>query len=260
MSNTLIALLLFAAGLVIGPWLGVIVDRAVDRERPAAEHRCQTCRASLGSTALVPVRHWFLRCPVDPTHRRSRYLLVDLAAAVSFATAGVRFGWSWELAPYLGLFAALVVMSVIDLETHLLLNILTYPALFAGIFVILLLSGPTGTEERIWPALIGGAVYGGVLGAAFLAYPPGLGLGDVKLAPTLGLFLGWLSVDILVAVRLVFYAMIIAFLLGGLTGVAINMAKRRGMKAEIPMGPFLALGAALIIAISSPSVTSLLAP
>ncbi|MDA3038580.1 MAG: hypothetical protein O3C27_03450 [Actinomycetota bacterium] len=62
------------------------------------------------------------------------------------------------------------------------------------------------------------------------------------------------------AVRLVFYAMIVAFLLGGLTGVAINMAKRRGLKAEIPMGPFLALGAALIIAISSPGVTSLLAP
>ncbi|MDA3038581.1 MAG: A24 family peptidase [Actinomycetota bacterium] len=190
MSNVLIALLLFVFGLVIGPLLGVVVDRAVDRERLVAEHRCPSCRASLGAAALIPLRHWFLRCPDDETHRQHRYWLVDFTAAAAFATAGLRFGWSWELAPYLGLFAALVVMSVIDLETHLLLNILTYPALFAGIFVILLLSGPTGTEARIWPAIVGGAVYGGVLGAAFLVYPPGLGLGDVKLAPTLGLFLG----------------------------------------------------------------------
>lgn len=260
MSNALLALVLFGAGLIIGPWLGVIVDRAVERERLAPVHRCQDCRTVVSGGALVPVWNWFLRCSSGPDHRRSRYVLVDLASAVVFAIAGLRFGLTWPLGPYLLFFAALVVMSVIDFETHLLLNVLTYPTLFAGVFLVLLLSGPTGAEDRVWPALIGAAVYGGVLGVAFLVYPPGLGLGDVKLAPTLGLFIGWLSVDVLVAVRLVFYAMIVAFLLGGLGGVAVNLVRRRGMRAEIPMGPFLALGAGLMIAVSSPSISGLLAP
>ncbi len=253
-----VAIVLGLLGLILGPWLGILVDRAVDRERLVADHRCPECGSSLGRSSLVPIRHWFLRCGVDPAHRRTRYVFVDVATVAAFALAGVRFGWNWQLGPYLALFAALVVMSVIDFETHLLLNVLTYPSLFVGIFLVLALSGPTGTEDRIWPALIGAAVYGGVLGVAFLAYPPGLGLGDVKLAPTLGLFVGWLSADELVAVRLVLYAMIVAFLLGGLTGVGINIATKRSMRAEIPMGPFLALGAAVIIAVSSPSATDLL--
>ncbi|MFT7597268.1 MAG: leader peptidase (prepilin peptidase)/N-methyltransferase [Acidimicrobiales bacterium] len=243
----MLALFLFLCGLVVGPLLGVIVDRAVDREKLAAEHRCQVCRCSLGNASLLPVFSWFRRCPTDTSHSWWRYPLTDLATAAAFAAAGVRFGMSIDLVPYLLFFAALVTMSVIDIETHLLLNILTYPTLLAGLVLVLVLSGSDGAQDRIWPALIGALLFGGILGAAFLAYPPGMGLGDVKLAPSLGLFLGWMSTEQMIAVRLVFYAILLSFLVAGVSGVILN-AIRGDRRAEIPMGPFLAAATIVIVA------------
>ncbi len=150
----------------------------------------------------------------------------------------------------------LVVMSVIDLETHLLLDNLTKPTLIAGILLVLFLSGLYGAEDRIWPALIGSALFGGILLLAYRVYPPGLGFGDVKLAPSLGLFVGWLSSEILVSVRLVFFTMIVAFAIGGFGGLAVNLIRRR--RAEFPLGPALAVGTVAVIALSSPSVSDLL--
>jgi leader peptidase (prepilin peptidase)/N-methyltransferase len=249
--------LLFVLGLGVGPFIGIVIDRAVERERPEPSHRCQVCHQDLGRGALIPVRSWFLRCSQDPLHARWRYPVTDLLTACLFAAAGARFGWSWELGPYLFLFAALLAMSVIDLETHLLVDILTLRTLAVGIVLVLVLSGSNGAEDRIWPALIGAVLYGGFLGAAFLVYPPGLGFGDVKLAPTLGLFLGWLTNDPLIAVRLVLYAMVLAFLGGGLVGVLWNLS-RGDRKAEIPMGPALALAAVVMVTVSSPDISGLL--
>ena len=77
----------------------------------------------------------------------------------------------------------------------------------------------------------------------------GMGRGDVKLALLLGLFVGWLQPDALVAVRLVFYAIILALLGGGIVGLAYNLIRRRG-RTEIPFGPALASAALVIILVS----------
>lgn len=247
---------LFVLGLLIGPLLGVVVDRAVERERLVPQHRCQECGADLGSASLLPIASWFVACRQDRAHHRWRYVAVDVLTALSFAVAGYRFGLSFELGPYLLLFAALVVMSVIDYETHLLLNVLTYPTLMVGLVAVLVLSGSNDQTDRIWPALVGAGLFFGLLGAAFVAYPPGLGLGDVKLAPTLGLFLGWMTTDTSIAVRLVFYALILGLFAGGLVGVARNIVKK-DRQAEVPMGPFFA-GAAIVLITVAPLSSALL--
>ena len=151
-------------GLALGPMIGIVVDRAVERERPALTHRCPTCRSDLGRSSMAPVWSWFARCPLDAAHPVWRYPLTDVATAVLFAAGAARFGWNWELGPYLFLFGALVAMSVIDLETHLLLDLLTLRTLAVGIVLVLVLSGSNGAEDHIWPALIGAGVYGGFLG------------------------------------------------------------------------------------------------
>lgn len=253
----MLPLLLAIAGLLIGPLLGIIVDRAVERERPEPHHRCRTCGESLGSTSLVPVLSWFARCPTDSTHRNLRYPAVDILTAAGFAVAGLRFGWTWQLGPYLLLFAALVVMSVIDYETHLLLDILTWPSLGVGLFLVLVLSGVNGYEEGIWPALIGAMVYGVIMFLAYRAYPPGLGMGDAKLAPTLGLFLGWLSTSPMGAIRLVFYALIVAMLGAGLLGLLLRVIKVNDGDAELPLGPALALSAVVMIVMSESILSDL---
>ncbi len=245
----LIALLAFC-GLVIGPLLGIVVDRAVERERPEAQHRCQQCSAGLGPQSLIPIRHWFLACASDASHRNWRYVLVDVGTAAAFGLAAWRFGSTWMLTPYLVLFAVLVVLSVIDIETHLLLNVLTYPAFAVGLFAVLTLSGPQGHEDAIWPAVIGALVFGGAILLAFLAYPPGMGLGDAKLAPTLGLALGWLTTDPFAAARLSFYALIIGLLGSSIVGLSLRGLKVLGPKAEIPMGPGLVVGTMAMVALS----------
>ncbi len=253
----MLAILLALVGLLIGPLLGIVVDRAVERERPELNHRCRTCGTSLGSTSLIPVLSWFARCPTDRSHRNLRYPAVDILTAASFAVAGLRFGWTWQLGPYLLLFAVLVVMSVIDYETHLLLDILTWPSLGVGLFLVLVLSGVMGYEEGIWPALVGAIVYGVIMFLAYRAYPPGLGMGDAKLAPTLGLFLGWLSTTPMGAIRLVFYALIVAMLGAGLLGLALRMVRVNDKDAELPLGPALAMSAVLMIVVSDSILTGL---
>ncbi len=259
-----IALGLF--GLVVGPLLGIAVDRLVEREAFVATHRCQTCGSDLGGVrALLPFASWRRRCPRDSSHRRWRYPLVDVAAAASFALAGWRFGFTWQLAPYVAFFAALVVMLVIDIEHHLLLNILTYPTLLVGAFAVLVLSGANDYSDGLNPALIAAAAVGGFFLVMHLAYPPGLGLGDVKLVPSLGLFLGWLTVDTVDALRLVVWTMIGAMLGAGLVGLGIRQwAKHQPAErfadqpedwipGEVSLGPFLALATIVAIGLTQPA-------
>lgn len=242
---------LFALGLLVGPLLGVVADRAVERERLEPDHRCQACGSSLGGVAaLVPITNWRLRCPEDGSHPRWRYPLIDVAAAVCFAAAGWRFGWSWQLGPYLLFFAALVVMAVIDVETHLLLNVLTWPALFVGLFLVLLLSGPNGHEEGIWAAIAGAVFFGGFLFVMHRIYPPGLGLGDVKMALSLGLFLGWMGSSPLEAVVLSVWTLMIASF--ALAAFGLGRRVLQGVNAEVPMGP--ALAAATVVVVMVPGV------
>ncbi len=237
---------LLVLGLVIGPLLGIVVDRSVERLRPRPEHRCTSCRTGLGPSSLIPVRNWRDRCPRCHHHKGVRYPLVDGATALVFAGLGLRFGSGWMLVPYLLLGVVLVVLSAIDTETHLLPNIIVWPSFFAGLFLILVISGQRDYADGIQSSLLGAAVFAGFIGAAHLIYEPGMGRGDVKLSLTLGLFLGWLQPDPIDTTRLVLITIIVALTGGGLVGLAYNLIRSKG-RAEIPFGP--ALAAATLAAV-----------
>ncbi len=266
----LLALGLAALGLIVGPLLGIVIDRAVERETLAPVLRCPECATDLGPP--IPLQRWFGACPTDPAHARWRYPATDLLTAATFFLAGWRFETSFQLIPYLVAFAALVVLIIIDFETHLLPNIITYPLMAAIAFAVLVMSGPNNFQDGLWPALIGGAVFGGFLLVAFIAYPPGLGLGDVKLAPSLGMLLGWLTAVSLDAIRLPLYAMLIGMVSGALYGLTARTLFRRRSEedqqailekqrsdwipGEVAMGPFLILGTLVMIAVTTPAVLS----
>jgi len=76
---------MFVLGLILGPWLGIAVDRVVDRVSFKAEHRCIHCQQSQTAASLVPVLSWFKKCPGCSQHPGLRYPLVDLATAFTFA-------------------------------------------------------------------------------------------------------------------------------------------------------------------------------
>jgi leader peptidase (prepilin peptidase)/N-methyltransferase len=161
--------------------------------------------------------------PISP-----RYPLVELLTALCFAAVVAVRGVDDELALELPLVAALIALAAIDLDHRVLPNRIVYPLAAWGLVATLVVE-PDELVERV--AAGGGAFL--FLLAALLAYPRGMGMGDVKLAGALGLFLGLSVIPALLA----------AFLSGSLVGAAI--IAREGIDARkkaVPFGVFLALG------------------
>lgn len=138
-----------------------------------------------------------------------------------------RFGWSWELPIYLALFSVLLALSVIDLELYLLPNRLTYPSIVVSALAIPILSVPLREDPvtAIRSAYLGGLGYAGFLVVILLFYElvvrkEGMGMGDVKLAVLLGMWVGWIHLI------LVTYALIFSCVIGVVVGVIVLIARR----------------------------------
>ncbi|MHB8234825.1 MAG: prepilin peptidase, partial [Solirubrobacteraceae bacterium] len=141
----------------------------------------------------------------------------------------------------IGLILLVVPAALIDLEHRIIPNALTALGAVVAVCVGLALD-PSGEPQR----LIAGAAAGGLLLLAALAYQGGMGMGDVKLAAVMGLFLG----------RAVAPAMLVALLAGALAGAVIIAQKgaQQGRKTAVPFGPFLALGALVAVFAGEPLV------
>jgi leader peptidase (prepilin peptidase) / N-methyltransferase len=157
--------------------------------------------------------------------------------AVTLRLAGQGLGWA--VPAYLAFAFVCLVLAVIDAATRLLPNRITYPAfpVVAG----LLLVASLGLGELGWlgRGLLAAASVGGLFLLLALLSPHGMGVGDGKLAPTLGLALGWLSWGT-VAV-----GMVAGFLLGGLAGLGGMLALGLSRTSRLPFGPWLVVGALL---------------
>jgi leader peptidase (prepilin peptidase)/N-methyltransferase len=227
--------LLFAAlaGAMLGSFVTVVAHR-VPRGASVVGPRsvCPNCGRQIAAYDNVPVLSWLAlrgrsRCCQQPI--AGRYPLTEAGLAALFVAVVVRFrGDPGELALGLVFVSMLFAITLTDLERRIIPNrILIVAAVLA--LAIAAVFDPSSLPERL--AAAAGA--GGALFLAALAYPGGMGLGDVKLAATMGLFLGvW-----------VIPALLIALLAGSLVGLA--MILREGASARkkaIPFGPFLALG------------------
>lgn len=192
----------------------------------------------LGSLLLAVARRMLQGMPATATWSRPNggarlsmaLPVVELTtAALVVATVAVHHDDLPRLVLGILLVASLVPLTLVDLAVRLLPNRLTAPA--AGVAVAAgTLLDPGGEPER----LLAGGVVGGCFLAAALAYPAGMGMGDVKLAAVLGLFLG----------QQVAVAVFVALVAGVAVGVLIMARKgaREGRKTALAFGPFLALG------------------
>ncbi len=123
----------------------------------------------------------------------ARYPLVELACAALFAGTAARFGYDWALPAFLVLFAGLLALSVIDVEPLLLPKKIVWPLSVLVTALFVMAAAATGQ----WHDLLVGAICAAAWFLVFfllnLASPRILGFGDVRLAPVLGLALGWLG-------------------------------------------------------------------
>jgi leader peptidase (prepilin peptidase)/N-methyltransferase len=246
MSSQLAALLAGLLGLVFGSFANVVIYRVARREsvvRPAS--RCPACGAPVGWRDNLPVVGWLLlggRCRTCRAAISWSYPVVELAMGLLWAVITLRLagaGLGWAVPAYLALAFVCVVLAVIDARTRLLPNRITYPAFPVILGLLLVASVGLGDLGRLTRGLLAAVAVGGFFLALALISPRGMGLGDVKLAPTLGLALGWLSWGA------VAFGIFAGFLLGGLAGLAAIGLLGLNRKSLLPFGPWLVAGALL---------------
>lgn len=239
-----IVLFAFVLGLVAGSFVTAVAHR-VPRGMPllAARSECPACGARIAAYDNVPVVSWLVlrgraRCcgePISP-----RYPLTELGLGLLFAVTAVvhRHDSVAEVAIDFVFLTMLAAVTLTDLERRIIPN----KILLAGAVLCVLIAAPTdpgGLPERA----IAAVAAGGLLFLVALAYPQGMGLGDVKLTATMGLFLG----------RAVGPALLFALLAGSVVGIALIL--RHGAEARkmaIPFGPFLALGGVVAMLAGDP--------
>jgi leader peptidase (prepilin peptidase)/N-methyltransferase len=244
MSPVTAALLAGLAGLLAGSFANVVIHRVPRQEslvRPAS--RCPACAAPIAWRDNVPLLGWLLlrgRCRSCRAPIGIRYPLVELGMGVLWFLITLRLvgtGLGWAVPAYLALAFVCLVLAVIDATTRLLPNRITYPAFPVLLGLLLLASVGLGDLGRLARGLLAAVAVGGFFLLLALISPRGMGLGDVKLAPTLGLALGWLSWGALAV------GVFAGFLLGGLAGLAAIGALGLTRKSLLPFGPWLVAGA-----------------
>jgi leader peptidase (prepilin peptidase)/N-methyltransferase len=221
-------------GAIFGSFLNVVAYRLPRHEsllRPAS--RCPSCGAPVKPYDNVPILSWLLlrgRCRSCGASISPRYPLVEALTGALCVGAVVAHRSAAGIALSVVLILLVVPVALIDLEHRIIPNRITAAGAVLALVIGLALD-PAGEPER----LIAGASAGGFFLLAALAYPRGMGMGDVKLAAVMGLFLG----------RAVGPAILIALLTGVLAGAAV--VAREGRKTAVPFGPFLALGAVVAV-------------
>jgi leader peptidase (prepilin peptidase)/N-methyltransferase len=232
-------------GLAIGSFLNVVIYR-VPRGQSVVSPRsaCPHCGTQIAERDNIPILSWLLlrgRCRQCHEPISARYPLVELACAALFAGLAARLGYDWALPAYLVLFAGLLALSIIDIETLKLPKVIVWPMSIAVTALFVLAAAITAQWHDLFVGAISGAIWFAVFFAMNLASPRILGFGDVRLAPVLGLALGWLGWRYVV---LGFFA---ANLIGAIIGIALIASKRIERQQQIPYGVFLALGCAVAV-------------
>lgn len=235
-------------GLFIGSFLNVCIYRL-----PRAESivwpgsHCPACGAAVKPWDNIPLLSYLLlrgRCRQCAAPIALRYPLVELISALLALGLFYRFGLTPAFGIYYLFACALVVVTFIDLDYQIIPDRISLGGIVVGLVLVSWL--PVSYKD----ALIGLAAGAGVLlaiiyGYYFITKRQGMGGGDVKLLGMIGVFIGWQGVA---------FTIFVASLIGAVVGVAWIAVQGKDMKAAIPFGPFLSLGAIIYLFWGSPLI------
>jgi leader peptidase (prepilin peptidase)/N-methyltransferase len=249
LTAALFLLLGAAWGAVLNWFAGSITEEGEVR---LGAPSCTKCGANLPAKSLIPLLGYFMaggRCPGCREALPARLPVVEAVTGILCAALYLKYGLSWTLVILLVYSTVLIILFVTDLEHFILPNIVTYPALLLALLVALAV---TLTHYNLpWTIFFAGsgfvalfnnfilcALAGGVCGALLLFLvvvlsKGGMGMGDVVLAGLLGLMVGF---------PLVFVALFLGILAGGIIAAALLISRRKKRREAMPFGPFLCLG------------------
>jgi leader peptidase (prepilin peptidase)/N-methyltransferase len=235
-------ILFFVLGATFGSFGNVIIYRLPKNEsvvRPRS--RCQKCAKPVAWYDNIPLISWLIlrgKCRHCQAPFSFRYFVVELVMALCFVLTFHFVGWEWLLLEYLIFVFGLVVCSFIDLDHMILPDVFTLSGIVIGI-----LGAALNPERSFWESLAGVIMGGGFLWMTAYLYflftkNEGMGGGDIKLVAWIGAVLGWQAIP---------FVIIISALSGTVIGLVMSRKQKKGLKAVIPYGPFLALGALFYI-------------
>lgn len=254
----MIAVLAGVFGSLIGSFLNVVVYRVpAGRSVVAPPSSCPSCGSRIRGFDNIPVVSWLVlrgRCRDCAAPISVRYPAVELFTALAFAAVAVwrlpalvsaaALGSAPDIAAsvlqtvaYLFLAAISVALALIDLDTHRLPDRLVLPAYVVGGGLLIIAAVLSGDGWTLLRALAAGA--GAFLFYLVLAFVKtgAMGLGDVKLAGLLGLYLGWVGWSAVIV------GIFGGFVIGGLVAIALLAARRAHFGGGIPFGPSMLAGA-----------------
>ncbi len=269
----LTTLLLFWFGLIIGSFLNVVIlrydpDNSVFSLVPiGGRSHCMSCGKTLSWYELIPLFSFLIqrgRCRTCGERLSRQYPIVEFLSGVIFLTPlyfynpsfdtqlSLVIGFLWTMIFIVFLFLAAIdyYWYIIPDELNILLaasgaarifleNRAGYFSEFSGSF-IRGYSALFGLRSDIWLNHLAGGLIGFlIIGAIILATKGrGMGIGDLKLIAALGILFGWPDVIILLA---------FGFIIGALFSVYLLAQRKKGMKDSVPFGPFLVLGAVVLV-------------
>ncbi|MER3390267.1 MAG: prepilin peptidase [Microcella sp.] len=258
-------------GAAVGSFLNVVIHRVpagLSVVHPPSA--CPVCSSPVRAYDNIPVLSWLIlraQCRDCGAPISARYPLVELGCAVAFVGVAVALGPQWVpdllfadllaqlivLGALLYLAAISIALAAIDLDVHRLPNLIVLPAYLVGAVALTAAAIATGDLVSVSRAAAGAGILFAVYLVLALVAPRGMGMGDVKLAGVLGLFLGWFGWDALAVGSLA------AFLLGGIYGVILILARRARRTTGIPFGPWMLAGAWVGILFGEPIARGYLA-
>lgn len=221
-------------GAIFGSFLNVVTHRLPRRESLVAPaSHCVACGTPIKPYDNIPVLSWLLlrgRCRNCGVHISARYPLIEASTAALCVAVVLAKGTAAGIALGLAMVLLLMPAAAIDLEHKRIPNVITLPGCLLAIALGFALDS-SGEAAR----LLAGLGAGGAFLVVALASPKGMGIGDVKLATMIGLFLG------VAVIPAVLIALLTGVIVGGFVIARVGLSA--GRKTAVPFGPFLAFGA-----------------
>ncbi len=247
-------------GLLVGSFLNVVIHRlpimmerqwraecaeflgageaaAPPQERfdlAAPRSRCPHCGHAITSLENIPVVSYLLlrgKCSSCGARISARYPIIEAFTAVLSVAVAWRFGFGWAAGAALLLTWALVALSVIDFDHHLLPDSITLPFLWGGL-ALSLFSVFTSSHASIIGAMAGYlSLWSVYMTFKLLTGREGMGYGDFKLLAMFGAWLGWQALPVVI---------LLSSLVGAVVGISLVLLRGRDKNTPIPFGPYLA--------------------
>jgi leader peptidase (prepilin peptidase)/N-methyltransferase len=245
--------------LVVGSFLNVVIYRLpimmerewrsecsllLNGESPGAKtepfnlafppSRCPGCNAQIRPWQNIPVISYLLlrgRCANCKTAISMRYPIVEAVSGVLAACAAFQLGFGWPLLATLIFLWALLTLTMIDIDHQLLPDQITLPLMWLGL--MLNIGGLfVPLTDAVWGAIAGYLSLWSVYQAfKLLTGKEGMGYGDFKLLATLGAWMGWQMLPVII---------LLSSVVGAVAGSALLLVQRKGRGTPIPFGPYLA--------------------